>query len=502
MVESHGKPLFILSFRQRDELAAATTRGGWRPVAARRSEGAARRLVASGAAVAVIDARGALDEGLAATRMLGEAVAADGRALLVLVSHNDAAALPEFRAAGATHFLVSPMREVELQEAIRFAERHAQRASGGWITETQPSEPLAWRYDHARRSLQLSPALAASLEAPADASVSQMLRRVREDRPLLAAALRRLEQRESATFAHDLPGVGRVVEHIQRDPRTGRLHALIEPLGETPDASAEMRDVFPRRSRSLATLAEELPRAFAEHEIDVLFQPQVVCATGQIVGVEALARWHHPRLGEIGAEALIAAAARAGQGPVLSGYLQNRALGAAAGWAGALARLKLSINVTAEDLAAPGFGATMLERIAAHGIAPERVTVEVTESGLIESLESATEALEMLRGAGCLIAIDDFGTGYSSLAYLNALPLDVLKLDKRMTQQMVSSPRERIVVRGVIGMARSLGLSVVAEGVETREQLDRVIAEGCDLYQGYLCAPAVDSARLAELVGA
>ncbi|HWK35909.1 EAL domain-containing protein [Sphingomonas sp.] len=480
-------------------MAATTARGGWRPVAARRSEGAARRLVASGAPVALVDARGALAEGLAATRMLGDAVAADGRALLVLVSHGDAGSLAEFRHAGATHFLVSPMREIELVEAIRFAECHAQRVSGGWIAEAQPSEPLAWRYDHARRSLQLSAALAVALGVPADASASRVLLHVREDRALLAAALRRLARDGNATFAHDLPAIGRVVEHIQRDPRTGRLHALVEPLGETPDASVAMRDVFPRRSRSLATLAEELPRALAEREVEVLFQPQVACIGGAIVGAEALARWRHPRLGEIGAEPLLAAAARAGLGPQLSDYLHGQALALAGQWRGAAAGFKLSVNVTAEDIASPAFGPAMLERIAAHGIAPDRLTFEVTESGLIESLESAAGSLGVLRDAGCRIAIDDFGTGYSSLAYLNALPLDTLKLDKRMTQQMVGSARDRIVVRGVIGMARSLGLSIVAEGVETQEQLDRVVAEGCDLYQGYLCSGAVDSARIEAL---
>jgi EAL domain-containing protein (putative c-di-GMP-specific phosphodiesterase class I)/DNA-binding NarL/FixJ family response regulator len=502
MTESDVRPLFILSFRQRDELAAAVARGGWRAVAARRSEGAASRLVASGAAVAVIDARGALSEGLAATRALGSTVAADGRALLVLVSRNDASALADFRIAGATHFLASPMREVELIEAIRFAEHYAALVSGGWIAEARPSEPLAWRYDHAQRSLQLTPALATVLGVSVDARASRVLALLRHDRPLLAVALRRIDEVGSATFAHDLPQLGRVVEHIQRDPRTGRLHALVELLGETPDASAAMRDVFPRRSRSLATLAEELPQAIANNEIDVLFQPQVSCASGAIVGAEALARWRHPRLGEIGAETLMAAAARARVGPVLSAHIQDCALGIVAGWPDALGHLRVAINVTAEDLATPDFVAQILERIASSGIAPERLTFEITESGLIESLEEAAESLRALRGRGCHIAIDDFGTGYSSLAYLNTLPLDTLKLDRKMTQQMVSSARDRIVVRGVIGMARSLGLTVVAEGIETREQLHRVIAEGCDVYQGYLCSPPVDSVRLQELVAA
>ena len=109
---------------------------------------------------------------------------------------------------------------------------------------------------------------------------------------------------------------------------------------------------------------------------------------------------------------------------------------------------------------------------------------------------------ERLREAGLRIAIDDFGTGYSSLAYLKALPLDYLKIDKRLCEDITGSPRDRIVVRSVIDMARSLGLGVIAEGVETQEQLDLLAQEGCNLYQGFLCAPPVSVQELVELTKA
>ena len=112
------------------------------------------------------------------------------------------------------------------------------------------------------------------------------------------------------------------------------------------------------------------------------------------------------------------------------------------------------------------------------GFAPERLTVEVTESGLIEDLSAAASLLAELRGGGLRVAIDDFGTGYSSLAYLKALPLDYLKIDKRLCQDIAGSTRDRIVVRSVIDMARSLGLDVIAEGVETEEQLGLLAEEG------------------------
>ena len=109
--------------------------------------------------------------------------------------------------------------------------------------------------------------------------------------------------------------------------------------------------------------------------------------------------------------------------------------------------------------------------------------------------------LAELRGGGLRVAIDDFGTGYSSLAYLKALPLDYLKIDKRLCQDIAGSTRDRIVVRSVIDMARSLGLDVVAEGVETEEQLSLLAQEGCTLYQGFLCSPPVETEALVALMG-
>jgi EAL domain-containing protein (putative c-di-GMP-specific phosphodiesterase class I) len=114
-------------------------------------------------------------------------------------------------------------------------------------------------------------------------------------------------------------------------------------------------------------------------------------------------------------------------------------------------------------------------------------------------LSEAARLLSELRTAGCRVAIDDFGTGYSSLAYLKALPLDYLKIDKKLSQDITGSPRDRIVVRGVIDMARSLGLSVVAEGVETETQLDMLAKEGCQYFQGFLCSPPIDVPALAKL---
>jgi len=504
-VTHDATPVFILSFRQRDELAAMAARAGWRPIAARRDEGLVGRVGASGAQVVVIDARGAVAEGLAAVRAVSEARDAGSRSVVILVSRGDAGVLGDAYTAGATHFLVSPMREVEFVQTLRFAERTATRSAGGEpVREARWVAPLGWRYDHARRSLQVTPELATLLGIAAQGHAGAALATLPSDsRAALWLALRRVSGGEHATaFATDVEGIGRVVAHVQRDPRTGRVHGLVEPLGTISDTDVAVRDLFSRRSRSIAALADELPDALRRGDVDVLFQPQVEIATGRIVGVEALARWNHPRLGEVGAEALLAAAAHRGTGAEVSAHLQARALAAAAAWPPALASLRLSMNVTAADVAGHDFVVAALARIDASGVPRARVTIEVTESGLIERLEDAARALGALREAGCRIAIDDFGTGYSSLAYLNALPIDYLKLDKALTVGIGGSARDRVVVRGVIDMAHTLGMEVIAEGVETAEQRDLLEAEGCGLYQGYLCAPPLDAAALARLVQA
>ena len=139
-------------------------------------------------------------------------------------------------------------------------------------------------------------------------------------------------------------------------------------------------------------------------------------------------------------------------------------------------------------------------RARASGINPGRLTLELTEESLVADLGSAVAALAGLRAKGISTAIDDFGTGYSSLAYLKSLPLDYLKIDRSLAQDIAGSARDRVIVRGVIEMARSLDMAVIAEGVETTEQLALLAAEGCNFYQGFLCSPPLDADALVALV--
>jgi diguanylate cyclase (GGDEF)-like protein len=260
-------------------------------------------------------------------------------------------------------------------------------------------------------------------------------------------------------------------------------------------------EVSEQRARE-RELSSELRAALDGQQIEILFQPQVSVTTGQIAGVEALARWQHPRHGMLGAATLFAVAEQSDYVGALSNHIQQRAIAAAAGWPEPLAGLRLSVNVTAEDILVPGFADRFFDMVDSLAFPRERLTVELTETGLIADLARASELLSKLRAGRCRVAIDDFGTGYSSLAYLKALPLDYLKIDQRLSADITGSSRDRIVVRGVIDMARSLGLGVIAEGVETHEQLTLLAREGCNYYQGFLFSGPVTTEELVRLSGA
>jgi diguanylate cyclase (GGDEF)-like protein len=257
-----------------------------------------------------------------------------------------------------------------------------------------------------------------------------------------------------------------------------------------------------KRSRQVDAdqLETDLRLALDRGEIGIVFQPQYPVDQDRISGVEALARWNHPRYGPLGAGILFAAAERSDYMLPLSAHIQTEALRQAAAWPAALSDLRLSINVTAADLAQPAFMPDLLAQVDRSGFPRARLTVEITESGLIEDVDAAAALLTALRDAGLAVAIDDFGTGYSSLAYLKSLPLDYLKIDSGLAQDIAGSARDRIIVRGVIHMAKSLGLKVIAEGIETEQQRDLLAREGCDFYQGFLRSAGVGSDELIKLV--
>ncbi|MGL5839579.1 MAG: putative bifunctional diguanylate cyclase/phosphodiesterase [Sphingorhabdus sp.] len=234
-----------------------------------------------------------------------------------------------------------------------------------------------------------------------------------------------------------------------------------------------------------AALDRSLRAAIAEGQIAILLQPQFSVADGRLVGAEALARWQHPDFGEVGADQLFAAADRCDLREELSHLIQQQAIGIAAGWPTALDDLRLSINLGAEELG-EGYSERLLTLLQTANLPPERLTLELTEESLVRDIDLASQQLERLRQRNIRIAVDDFGTGYSSLAYLKTLPLDYLKIDKAMTPDIAGQGKDRIILRAIIAMAKALGLQIIAEGVEREAELERLRAEGCDYFQGYL----------------
>jgi EAL domain-containing protein (putative c-di-GMP-specific phosphodiesterase class I)/GGDEF domain-containing protein len=246
----------------------------------------------------------------------------------------------------------------------------------------------------------------------------------------------------------------------------------------------------------LANLESDLHRAILNGDIAVLFQPQMAFANDQIIGVEALVRWEHPEHGLLPAETLLGTAATAELAIRLGRHIRARAMEAAARWTGPAARLRLSVNVTAADLADPGFAEALEAARVAAGLPHNRLTVEVTEGAFINDIHGAVALLAALRGHGIKVALDDFGTGYSSLAWMARLPIDIIKLDQSFTLGLTGTPRERVVVESMVRLSKQLGLTVIAEGVEDDLQLEATRLAGCDGVQGYRVAAAMSETAL------
>jgi len=267
--------------------------------------------------------------------------------------------------------------------------------------------------------------------------------------------------------------------------------------GESGTIEVFAADPAGDRLTRMADLEADLHDAIANDDITLLFQPQLALASGRIAAVEALVRWEHPGLGLLSAETLLETAASAELAIKLGRYIRARAMTIASRWTGSLGRLRLSVNVTAADLADPGFAEALEQAIATSGFPRQRVILEVTEGALIEDMRSAVNLLGALRNSGIRVALDDFGTGYSSLAWLARLPVDAIKLDRSFTLGLTGSARERVVVETVVRLSKQLGLNVVAEGVEDDNQFEAVRLAGCDSVQGYQVAAPLGEAALA-----
>jgi diguanylate cyclase len=232
-----------------------------------------------------------------------------------------------------------------------------------------------------------------------------------------------------------------------------------------------------------------LRRAIERNELLLHFQPKVELASGRVVGAEALLRWVNPDLGLVGPDRFIPMAEESGLIVEFGEWVLNNACAQMARWRDAgLGDIKVAINVSRHEVVAGGLVATVDAAMARHAIRPGQLVIELTESMLMDHHEQTRRQLEALRSRGVELSIDDFGTGYSSMNYLKRFPLDELKVDKSFVNGTPDDQTNSAIVKAVIVLAHSLGMRVVAEGVETEASRTMLQALGCDVFQGYLCS--------------
>jgi diguanylate cyclase (GGDEF)-like protein len=241
--------------------------------------------------------------------------------------------------------------------------------------------------------------------------------------------------------------------------------------------------------RAHLSLVGELRRAVERDELDLYYQPKLHLATGRIVAAEALVRWHHPQRGFVSPGLFIPFAESTGYIRAISRWVLERAIRQAGQWRRAGLELQISVNLSTKDLLNRELPELLSEALERHGVPPEGLCLEITESGFMEDPDHVLKVLEQLAWLGVSLSIDDYGTGYSSLTYLMRLPVDELKIDRSFITDLANNADLETIVRSTVELGHRLALKVVAEGVEDPASLELLARIGCDSVQGYLLSP-------------
>jgi diguanylate cyclase (GGDEF)-like protein len=254
------------------------------------------------------------------------------------------------------------------------------------------------------------------------------------------------------------------------------------------------------RGMARLQLQNALHRAIENRELDLLYQP-LVSMQGKVQGFEALLTWHHPIHGVVPPSEFIPIAEESGFIAELGAWVLQQACLAGARWHQAgHCEACLSVNVSAREFERESFVNGLASVLAVSGFPPERLELELTESSVLRDLSKSAQRMAAIRELGVRIAIDDFGTGYSSLSYLSKLPVDSLKLDQSFLREVGADGGAMVLIQSVVRLAHGMNLTVVAEGVETGDQLDLVKVVGCDLAQGIFCGQPMRADQVAELL--
>jgi EAL domain-containing protein (putative c-di-GMP-specific phosphodiesterase class I)/CheY-like chemotaxis protein len=272
-----------------------------------------------------------------------------------------------------------------------------------------------------------------------------------------------------------------IVGHLQKPFRLAELEKVLAKHAEAEAPAIARQDV------RLTIRKEELRQAIARDEFVLHYQPQIDIATGHMIGVEALVRWRHPERGLVFPDSFIGRMEKLGLIDELGWIVANRGMseiGQFTNGSGKPPMLSLNESVySLHDLKFPDILVSLAEK---HGIAPSNITIEITESGLIKELSNTLDILTRLRMRQVKLSIDDFGTGYAMMQQLKVIPATELKIDRTFILDMHNNERDRVIVQKTIEMGHELGMHVIAEGVETQDQLDFLNLKGCDSAQGYL----------------
>lgn len=294
------------------------------------------------------------------------------------------------------------------------------------------------------------------------------------------------------------PGDGNTVDELMKSADTAMYHAKVQGRNNIQFFTADMNAAAAERME----LERDLRKALLEGgQLELHYQHQVLAHSGAVAGVEALVRWRHPQRGVVSPLKFIPIAEESGLIELLGHWVLEEACRQIAAWrAAGVSGLRMAVNLSAHQLRAESLVGQVREAIQRHGILSGELELEITESAAMQDPELAIRRLQELRDLGVMLAIDDFGTGYSSLAYLKLLPVHTLKIDRSFVKDIEADENDAAISASILALAHSLGLKVVAEGVETEAQCDFLRAHDCDYLQGYYFARPEPAARCFELL--
>ncbi len=251
---------------------------------------------------------------------------------------------------------------------------------------------------------------------------------------------------------------------------------------------------------SRLNMEAELKKALERNEFILYYQPQVEAATSTIVGVEALIRWEHPERGMVSPNEFVFIAEETGLIILIGEWVLRTACEQMAIWHKAgFNELRVGVNLSSLQFRQGNIVKTIKNILAATGLDPQYLELELTESIMMQDVEETIATLWKLKEMGLKLSIDDFGTGYSSMSYLKRFPLDTLKIDKSFIKDVMTDSDDAAITKATIGLAKGLGLTTIAEGVETKEQLTFLRKQGCDQIQGYFISRPVPAEKVEQL---